>query len=256
MIYDFISKITGNTFGYSEIIFGLTHLLGLMFAPRIKNFKEQQLYAFEAKKTYRNKGYIVLPVKQINIQIIEEQWDQILRLVITIKERRVSASQLLKRLTSYSRKHKLYQALREFGRIIKTRFLLNYIDDVVFRQQIEKQLNKIENVNRFSKAIFFGNSGEYFYANKEEQDIASNSLTLIQNSIICWNYLYFSNLLVKEKDLEQQQKLTKALKNGSIVHWQHINFYGEYDFTDKPIEDEFDMDAIKALSLPITDSEN
>ena len=53
MIYDFISKITGNTFGYSEIIFGLTHLLGLMFAPRIKNFKEQQLYAFEAKKTYR-----------------------------------------------------------------------------------------------------------------------------------------------------------------------------------------------------------
>jgi TnpA family transposase len=245
-----------DTFGYSEIIFGLTHLLGLMFAPRIKNFKEQQLYAFEAKKTYRDKGYIVLPVKQINIQIIEEQWDQILRLVITIKERRVSASQLLKRLTSYSRKHKLYQALREFGRIIKTRFLLNYIDDVVFRQQIEKQLNKIENVNRFSKAIFFGNSGEYFYANKEEQDIASNSLTLIQNSIICWNYLYFSNLLVKEKDLEQQQKLTKALKNGSIVHWQHINFYGEYDFTDKPIEDEFDMDAIKALSLPITDSEN
>ena len=65
-----------------------------MFAPRIKNFKEQQLYAFEAKKTYRDKGYIVLPVKQINIQIIEEQWDQILRLVITIKERRVSASQL------------------------------------------------------------------------------------------------------------------------------------------------------------------
>ena len=150
----------------------------------------------------------------------------------------------------------MYLGLREFGRIIKTRFLLNYIDDVVFRQQIEKQLNKIENVNRFSKAIFFGNSGEYFYANKEEQDIASNSLTLIQNSIICWNYLYFSNLLVKEKDLEQQQKLTKALKNGSIVHWQHINFYGEYDFTDKPIEDEFDMDAIKALSLPITDSEN
>ena len=63
--------------------------------------------------------------------------------------------------------------------------MTNYIDDVVFRQQIEKQLTKIENVNRFSKAIFFGNSGEYFYANKEEQDIASNSLTLIQNSIIC-----------------------------------------------------------------------
>jgi len=74
---------------------------------------------------------------------------------LTIKERRVSASQLLKRLTSYSRKHKLYQALREFGRIIKTQFLLNYIDDVSLRQQIEKQLNKVESANKFSKAVFF-----------------------------------------------------------------------------------------------------
>ena len=45
-----------DTFGYSEIIFGLTHLLGLMFAPRIKNFKEQQLYAFEAKRLIVIKG--------------------------------------------------------------------------------------------------------------------------------------------------------------------------------------------------------
>ena len=244
-----------DTFGYSEVIFALTHLLGFMFAPRIKNFKDQQLYAFEPKKLYRDNGYALLPVKQINTQIIEEQWDQILRLVLTIKERRVSASQLLKRLTSYSRKHKLYQALREFGRIIKTRFLLTYIDDVSLRQQIEKQLNKVENANKFSKAIFFGNSGEFFYATKEEQDIASNALRLIQNSIICWNYLYFSNLIAKEKDPEQQNRIINALKNGSIVHWQHINFYGEYDFTEKPIEDEFDMDTIKALSASMNGAE-
>ncbi len=244
-----------DTFGYSEVIFALTHLLGFEFAPRIKNFKDQQLYAFEPKKLYKENGYTLLPVKQINTQIIEEQWEQILRLVITIKERRVSASQLLKRLTSYSRKHKLYQALREFGRIIKTRFLLTYIDDVSLRQQIEKQLNKVENANKFSKAVFFGNSGEYFYATKEEQDIASNALRLIQNSIICWNYLYFSNLIAKEKDSEQQNKIINALKNGSIVHWQHINFYGEYDFTEKPIEDEFDMEAIKALSVSMRETE-
>lgn len=158
-----------DTFGYSEVIFALTHLLGFMFAPRIKNFKDQQLYAFEPKKLYRENGYTLLPVKQINTQIIEEQWEQILRLVITIKERRVSTSQLLKRLTSYSRKHKLYQALREFGRIIKTRFLLTYIDDVSLRQQIEKQLNKVENANKFSKAVFFGNSGEYFMPQKRSK---------------------------------------------------------------------------------------
>ncbi|MDD2358531.1 MAG: hypothetical protein PHX13_11540 [Thiovulaceae bacterium] len=31
--------------------------------------------------------------------------------------------------------------------------------------------------------------------------------------------------------------------------------YGEYDFTEKPIEDEFDMEAIKALSVSITGTE-
>ena len=244
-----------DTFGYSEVIFALTHLLGFSFAPRIKNFKDQQLYAFEPKKLYRDNGYTLLPVKQVNTAIIEEQWEQMIRLIITIKERRVSASQLLKRLTSYSRKHKLYQALREFGRIIKTQFLLNYIDDVSLRQQIEKQLNKVENANKFSKAVFFGNSGEYFYATKEEQDIASNALRLIQNSIICWNYLYFSDLIAKEKDPELQTKIINSLKNGSIIHWQHINFYGEYDFTEKLIEDEFDMEAIKALSVSMGETE-
>ena len=73
-----------DTFGYSEVVFALTHLLGFSFAPRIKNFKEQQLYAFEAKK-YHKLGYKVLPIKQINIELIEEQWENILRFVLTIK---------------------------------------------------------------------------------------------------------------------------------------------------------------------------
>ena len=254
MIYDFISKITGNTFGYSEVVFALTHLLGFSFAPRIKNFKEQQLYAFEAKKEYHKLGYKVLPIKQINIELIEEQWENILRFVLTIKERETTASQLLKRLTSYPKQHKTYLALREFGRIIKTKFLLEYIDDVTLRQQIEKQLNKIENANKFSKAIFFGNNGEYMYATKEEQDIASNSLRLIQNAIICWNYLYFSDKLAKETDENEKLLIIQSIQNGSIVHWQHINFYGEYDFTGiETNKREFEFDLEKIIDFKIED---
>ena len=46
-------------------------------------------------------------------------------------------------------------AIKEFGKIIKTDFLLTYIDDIGLRQRIEKQLNKVEVSNRFSKAVFF-----------------------------------------------------------------------------------------------------
>ena len=219
MIYDFISKITGNTHGFSEVIFGLTHLLGFSFAPRIKNFKDQQLYGINSPKYYQELGYQVLPKRKINIEIIEENWDNILRFILTIKSRRTTASQLLKRLTSYSKHHKLFTAIKEFGKIIKTDFLLTYIDDVGLRQRIEKQLNKVESANRFSKAVFFGNNAEFIFATQEEQNIANNCKRLIQNAIILWNYLYIDKKLQEVKS--------------------QFNFYGTYDFIkiDKKVND-------------------
>ena len=132
-----------DTHGFTEIIFGLTNLLGFSFAPRIKNFRKQQLYSYNSPKFYQNLGYELIPKRRINEKIILDNWDDILRFIITIKERKTTATQLLKRLTSYSRHHKLYTALKEFGKIIKTDFLLNYIDDISLRQRIEKQLTNL-----------------------------------------------------------------------------------------------------------------
>jgi TnpA family transposase len=55
-------------------------------------------------------------------------------------------------LSSYAKDHPLYQAIKEFGRIIKSIFILTYFDDVELRQRVEKQLNKVELSNKFSKA--------------------------------------------------------------------------------------------------------
>jgi len=73
-----------DTHGYSEIIFGVTHLLGISFAPRIKNFKKQYLYNFEGKNALRDLNYKILPNRRINTKIIREYWDDILRFVATI----------------------------------------------------------------------------------------------------------------------------------------------------------------------------
>jgi TnpA family transposase len=220
-----------DTHGFSEVIFGLTHLLGFAFAPRIKNFKHQQLYGIHPPKQYQAKGYPLLPKRKVNMTIIKEHWDDILRFVLTIKSRKTTASQLLKRLTSYSKHHKLYTAIKEFGKIIKTDFLLTYIDDVELRQQIEKQLNKVEASNKFSKAVFFGNNAEFTFASQEEQNIANNCKRLIQNAVILWNYLYINKKLQDAKSQTQKDEIIQAVKNSSMVHWGHINFYGTYDFT-------------------------
>jgi len=239
-----------DTFGFNEVVFGLTNLLGFSFAPRIKNFKEQQLYSLNSPKIYHNLKYKIVPNRKVREQVIKDNWDAILRFIITIKERKTTATQLLKRLTSYSKHHTLYTALKEIGRIIKTDFLLIYIDDVTFRQRIEKSLNKGEASNKFSKAVFFGNNNEFTVSTIEEQNIANNSKRLIQNSIILWNYLYLTKKIQQAKNQNEKDEIIKALKNSSIVHWSHINFYGEYDFTSssKRISNLINIDKEKGLS--------
>jgi TnpA family transposase len=226
-----------DTHGYSEVIFGVTYLLGFEFAPRIKGLSRQQLYAFKHCKYYKEQGHIMLPDRYIREDRIEPQWDEVLRFIATIKLKVTTASQLFKRLNSYSKQHPLYRALKEFGRITKTRFILKYRDDCEFRQAIEKQLNKGEGANKFSKAISFGHNNEFIQSEKEDQEIAEGCRRLIKNAIVCWNYLYLSHELAAEENEERRSDLLEAIRNGSAITWKHFNLHGEFDFSDERMVD-------------------
>ncbi len=240
-----------DTDGYSEVIFAVAYFLGLSFAPRIKGLKRQSLYAFQRRKAYEQKGYKILPDKYINTKLIEDNWDDILRFIATIKLKETTASQLFKRLNSYSKQHVLYRALKEFGKIIKSVFILKYIDDVEFRQAIEKQLNKGENAHNFSDAVSFGNNQEFLYATREEQEIAEGCKRLIKNAIVCWNYLYLSQKIGEEKDSDRKQEVVNAIKNGSIITWRHINLHGEYDFSEEKLQDSVGLKIPKILEFKL-----
>jgi TnpA family transposase len=123
------------------------------------------------------------------LNIIEDNWDDILA---TIKLKETTASEIFRRLNSYSKQHALYRALKTFGKIIKSIFILRYIDDLELRQAIEKQLNKIENSHQSSRAVSIGNPREFTQAEKQEQEVAEGCKRLIKNAITCWNYLYLS----------------------------------------------------------------
>lgn len=226
-----------DTHGYSEVIFATTHLLGFSYAPRIKNLKKQTLYIFTSEKHYYHSSWHVQPTKYINESLIKECWDDILRLITTIKLKENSASDIFKRLNSYSKQHKLYQALKAFGQIIKSYFILRYIDELELRQAIEKQLNKVELANRFTRAIAVGNPRELIQGDKEDQEIAESCNRLIKNAIICWNYLYLSQKLEGIGSHEQKDKLLSAIASHSPMSWVHTNLLGEYDFSDEKLKD-------------------
>ena len=114
---------------------------------------------------------------------------------------------------------------------------MRYIDELELRQAIEKQLNKIENSQQFSRAVSIGNPREFTQADKQEQEVAEGCKRLIKNAITCWNYLYLSQKISETMGPEAREILFQAIANGSVVSWQHINLLGEYDFSDEKLQD-------------------
>lgn len=191
---------------------------------------------FKSHNSQHQKEWPIRPSKTINIEIIKDNLDDILRLVSTIKLKERTASEIFRRLNSYSKQHSLYTALKAFGRIIKSQFILRYIDAVTLRQDIEKQLNKVELANRFTRAIAVGNLREFETGEKDEQEIVESCNRLIKNVTICWNYLYLEKKIERAIHLEKEQILN-SVKKHSPMSWAHINLLGEYDFSDEKMAD-------------------
>ena len=237
-----------DSHGYNEAVFGLTHLLSFSFAPRIKGVGKQTLYIFRPGKRADINDWLIKPDKTVNEDLIRANWDDLLRLVATIKLKENTASDIFRRLNSYSRQHALYQTLKAFGQIIKSLFILRYADDLELRQAIEKQLNKVELANRFTRAVAVGNPREFTQAEKEEQEIAEACNRLIKNSIICWNYLYLARQLEKAPDEETRENLRRAIAAHAPIAWAHINMLGKYDFVEEKLKNALGILPLKSAA--------
>jgi TnpA family transposase len=78
----------------------------------------------------------------IDWKLIQTHLPDMLRVILSIKAGRITASTLLRKLGTYSKKNRLYQAFRELGRVIRTEFLLKYISDSELRVLIQAATNK------------------------------------------------------------------------------------------------------------------
>lgn len=142
-----------DTAGYTEQMFALTYLLGFNFKPRIKNLEQQQLYAFENIEIDNRK------FKKINEKIILENYNEILRMIESIKCGKVKASLILNKINSYNRDNGVAKGLKEIGRILKTKYILEYFSNGDLRKEVQQMLNKGESINSVARLMFFGKNG-------------------------------------------------------------------------------------------------
>ena len=93
-----------------------------------------------------------------NWKLIAEHYREMLRVVVSIKLGKITASTILRRFGNKNQS-RLAQALRELGKVVRTMFLLEYVDKAELRKVISAATNKSEAFNNFIQWVFCGSEG-------------------------------------------------------------------------------------------------
>jgi len=214
-----------DTAGYTKQVFGLCHLLGFRFAPRIRDLGETRLYTPEVASAY---GVLEpLVAQKLNLRLIREHWDELRRLTVSIKAGTVTASLMLSKLASYPRQNGLALALRELGRVQRTLFTLEWLRDPDLRRRVLAGLNKGEALNTLRRAVAFHRSGEIRDQSFEAQSNRASGLNLVTTAMAVWNTVYLGRAVeaLRAGGVEVSDKLLAHL---SPLGWEHIGLTGDY----------------------------
>lgn len=232
--------VHGDTQSQNGPIFGLSYLLGINLMPRIRNWKDLILYRPDENKKYRHIDELFTDT--IDWKLIETYFPDMLRVALSIKEGKITPSTILKKLGTYSRKNKLYQAFRELGRVIRTIYLMKYIGDVQLRSTIQSATNKSEAFNGFAKWIAFGNDGVIKENSRDEQRKIIKYNHLVANCLIFYNTCMLTHIIEELKSEGHViEKGTLAALSPYLTH--HINRFGRYklDLDRKPMDINYDL---------------
>jgi len=134
---------------------------------------------------------------------------------------------MLRKLGSYPRQNGLAIALRELGRIERTLFALDWMQNVELRRRVQVGLNKGEAKNALARAVFLNRLGELRDRSYENQRYRASGLNLVVSAIILWNTVYMERAVqaLREDGRDIDETLLRHL---SPLGWEHINLTGDY----------------------------
>ena len=210
--------------GDSDHVFALCTLLGFLFAPRIPDLKHRRLYSLGKPSDYP----ILEPLiaGRINVELIRSHWAEILRIVASIRAGTVAPSVIMRQLASYPRQNGVAAALRELGRLERTLFTLDWVEDPQLRRETGQELNKGESRNSLARAVFIHRLGEIRDRTYENQQHRASGLNLIVTAIILWNTRYLERAVATLRQTENVPD--HLLAHLSPLGWEHINLTGDY----------------------------
>jgi TnpA family transposase len=219
--------VHADTQGQNLPVFGLSRLMGIELMPRIRNWKDLKFYRPTRETTYEHIDTL-FGDNVVDWELIRTHWQDLLRVVISIQEGKILLSMLLRKLSTYSRKNRLYQAFHALGTVERTIFLLKYISDIKLREVIHRTTNKVEQYNNFEDWITFALGGGMIDNVYTEQEKRIKYTDLISNCVMLDNMLGISaalNTLAREGHIPTVEQLAAL----SPYQTRHIKRFGDYE---------------------------
>lgn len=203
--------------------------------PRTPDLDGRCLYGFAPGKQYGILQNVM--GDRIDADLIRAHWDDILRLMTSLRTRTVSASLMLKRLSATTRQSGLAQALRQMGRIERTLFTLDWINDEDLRKTTTAELNKGESRNSLVRAVNLHRLGRFRDRSQENLSIRASALQPGRHSHHTLEHDYTGRVVQALQEAGQSVP-DHLLASLSPLTWEHVNLTGDYIWEDKPALDE------------------
>lgn len=243
-----LGEHTVDTAGQTLATFAIFNLAGLQFSPHIRDIGRLQLYRIGPASAWRTRYPHAgpLPGQPIQTQLIADHWNDLLRLVASMKFGRTTASLLIAKLHASSRQSTLAKALHEYGKLIRTIYVYRYIADKELRRRVRRQLNKGESLHALRRELFFAHQGHVRRRHLDDQIGQALCLTLVTNAAVLWTTTYLADALNALR-AESFPVTDEATAHLTPAQHDHINFYGTYDFD---IDAELRREGRRPLRVP------
>ncbi|MGF6604885.1 TnpA family transposase [Paraburkholderia sp. GAS448] len=221
------TRIMTDTGAYSDVVFGLFRLLGYRFSPRIADVGDARFWRIDSSADYGDLDDLARHCIKLNR--VTPHWDDVLRLIGSLKLGRVPAAGIMRTLQVDKQATPLAQAIAEIGRIDKTIHMLTYLDDETRRRSTLLQLNLGEGRHSLARDVFHGKRGELHQRYREGQEDQLNALGLVINMIVLWNTIYMDAILTQLRNEGGEVKDEDVARLSPFGH-DHINLLGRYSF--------------------------
>ncbi|CNF13187.1 Transposase and inactivated derivatives%2C TnpA family [Mycobacterium tuberculosis] len=219
--------IVTDTGSYSDVVFGLVHLLGMQYRPALADLPDQ--------KGWRIQDADYGPLSRfargrIDLDKIRRHWDDILRVVVSIYTGQVRAHDVMKMLQRDGNPTQLGEAIAHYGRIFKTLHILTYAVEEPYRRDIKGVRNLQESRHALAGKVFHGRKGEIYQRYYKGMEDQLGALGLVLNCITLWNTFYIDRAL-DHLHAGGYPLLAEDVVRLSPFGRKHINVIGTYTFT-------------------------